>query len=71
MRNDSLYKHDPLTKSKNIMKKLILLSGLVFCALSIVAQECFFIQTETRYWDTSSTYDGYTLVWSRWKNIFN
>ena len=43
------------------MKKTLLLFGFFLFASVLFAQECFYIPTETRYWDNSSTYDGYTL----------
>ena len=43
------------------MKKLLLIIGLFLSSYSIFAQECFITQTETRYWDASKTYNGYTL----------
>ena len=46
------------------MKIILLLSGLLFYAYSIIAQENFMIPTETRYWDKSRAYNGYTLFGS-------
>jgi len=43
------------------MKRIILFTTLLLCAFPFLAQESFFIQTETRYWDKSNTSDGYTL----------
>ena len=43
------------------MKRIILFATLLLCAFPFLAQESFFIQTETRYWDHSKTSDGYTL----------
>ena len=47
------------------MKNLILLSGLFFYFISGFAQESFMINTETRYWDNSRTFAGYTLFGTR------
>ena len=47
------------------MKKLLLLSTLFFGVLTMYAQECLMVPTETRYWDASNTYDGYTLFGTR------
>ncbi len=46
------------------MKIILLLSGLLFYAYSIIAQENFMIPTETRYWDKSRAYNGYILFGS-------
>ncbi len=43
------------------MKKLLVFSGLFLAALISFAQENFMIKTETRFWDSSKTYNGYTL----------
>jgi hypothetical protein len=47
------------------MKRIALLAGFFLCTLVIVAQESFFVQTETRYWDDSKAYNGYTLFGTR------
>lgn len=47
------------------MKKILLLTGFFFYAYSILAQECFMVPTETRYWDESKAYNGYTLFGTR------
>ncbi|NVO09242.1 MAG: aryl-sulfate sulfotransferase [Bacteroidales bacterium] len=47
------------------MKKILLLIGFVFWTVSIFAQECFMTLTETRYWDESKAYNGYTLFGTR------
>jgi len=46
------------------MKKLIFFAGFVFFSLALIAQECFMIPTETRYWNSSNSYNGYTLFGS-------
>ncbi|MEI7502732.1 MAG: hypothetical protein WCJ61_05565, partial [Paludibacter sp.] len=46
------------------MKRLILLFVVVTFTLVLFAQECFFIPTETRYWNSSKAYNGYTLFGS-------
>ena len=46
------------------MKKIFLISGFILWMFSSFAQQCFFIPTETRYWDTSQSYNGYTLFGS-------
>ena len=46
------------------MKKLILLFIVVSSTLTLFAQECFFTPTETRYWNSSKAYNGYTLFGS-------
>ena len=53
------------TKPDNHMKNILLLTGLVFYSISVFSQECFMVSTETRYWDNSRTYDGYTLFGTR------
>jgi hypothetical protein len=48
-----------------IMKK-ILFSVIVICyTLSVKSQESFMVQTETRYWNSSKAYNGYTLFGTR------
>ena len=47
------------------MKKLLLLLVLFLCASAIFAQESFMVKTETRYWDASNAYNGYTLFGTR------
>ena len=47
------------------MKKTLLLTGFIFCALMAISQESFFVKTETRYWDASKAYYGYTLFGTR------
>lgn len=47
------------------MKKIALLAGFAIISISLVAQECFMIPTETRYWDKSTAYNGYTLFGTR------
>ncbi len=37
---------------------------LLFCSILLWSQESFFIPTETRYWDSSKAYNGYTLFGS-------
>ncbi|MCX6225694.1 MAG: aryl-sulfate sulfotransferase [Bacteroidia bacterium] len=47
------------------MKKVILITIiLLFAGISSFSQECFFIPTETRYWDAANSYGGYTLFGS-------
>jgi hypothetical protein len=46
------------------MNKKILLVVLLGLTGTISAQECFFTPTETRYWDQSKSYNGYTLFGS-------
>jgi hypothetical protein len=45
----------------------ILLAALALCAATatVVAQECYFVPTETRYWDAANAYNGYTLFGTR------
>ena len=47
------------------MKKLLLLTGFCFYMFSLLAQESFIVKTETRYWDASNSYNGYTLFGTR------
>jgi hypothetical protein len=47
------------------MKKIISLIGFLFFISVADAQESFFVQTETRYWDDSKAYNGYTLFGTR------
>lgn len=46
------------------MNKKILLIVLLGLTGTLSAQECFFTPTETRYWDQSKAYNGYTLFGS-------
>jgi hypothetical protein len=46
------------------MRKTVLLAVLLCLAGILSAQECFFTPTETRYWDQSKSYNGYTLFGS-------
>lgn len=47
------------------MKKLILVLVFFLFAIWIFAQESFMVPTETRYWDESKAYNGYTLFGTR------
>ncbi|MFZ4401429.1 MAG: aryl-sulfate sulfotransferase [Bacteroidales bacterium] len=47
------------------MRKLLFISCFFVCSFSLFAQESFMIQTETRYWDNSKAYNGYTLFGTR------
>ncbi|MCX6250932.1 MAG: aryl-sulfate sulfotransferase [Bacteroidetes bacterium] len=47
------------------MKTILFLSSLFFFSISLAAQESFMVKTETRYWDNSRTFDGYTLFGTR------
>jgi hypothetical protein len=47
------------------MKFLILLITLLFQTAISLAQESFMVPTETRYWDESNAYNGYTLFGTR------
>jgi len=47
------------------MKKIVFLMALLLSSLSLLSQESFMIKTETRYWDNSRTYNGYTLFGTR------
>jgi Arylsulfotransferase (ASST)/CHU_C Type IX secretion signal domain len=47
------------------MKKTLLLSVVFLYAVSATAQESFMVKTETRYWDNSKTYAGYTMFGTR------
>ena len=49
----------------SIMKKILLLSVFLLFALRLLSQESFMVKTETRYWDNSRTYAGYTLFGTR------
>ena len=46
------------------MKRLLFAILISLSALGLFAQECFFIPTETRYWNSSKAYNGYTLFGS-------
>jgi len=46
------------------MKKLLILTGVLFWTVLLVGQECFFTPTETRYWNSDKAYNGYTLFGS-------
>jgi hypothetical protein len=43
------------------MKRLLFFSVLCFSVFTLLAQESFMVTTETRYWDSSKAYNGYTL----------
>lgn len=47
------------------MKKIFLLTSILLGAYHAFTQESFFVQTETRYWDESKAYNGYTLFGTR------
>ena len=47
------------------MKRTLLLSVFFLFAITIFAQECFMVPTETRYWNSSKAYNGYTLFGTR------
>jgi len=47
------------------MKKIVVLTALLLSSLPLLSQESFMIKTETRYWDDSRTYNGYTLFGTR------
>ncbi len=47
------------------MKKSLLTIVFLLFTLVNFAQESFMVQTETRYWDASKTYTGYTLFGTR------
>ncbi len=46
------------------MKRFILYFFFMQTAFTLFAQESFFIPTETRYWNSSKAYNGYTLFGS-------
>lgn len=46
------------------MKHILILSFFFIISFMAVAQESFMIPTETRYWDKTKAYDGYTLFGS-------
>lgn len=46
------------------MKRFLFTVFISLSALGLFAQECFFIPTETRYWNSSKAYNGYTLFGS-------
>ena len=46
------------------MRQLFLIICLFVGGSWLFAQESFFIPTETRYWDSSKAYNGYTLFGS-------
>ncbi len=48
-----------------VMKRILFLSALLIYSMSLFAQESFMVKTETRYWDNSKTYAGYTLFGTR------
>ena len=50
---------------KKMIITLQILIMFLFFVISVVAQESFMIKTETRYWDDSRTYAGYTLFGTR------
>lgn len=47
------------------MKNLIVFLGFTLFCASVSAQECFMVPTETRYWDASNSFNGYTLFGTR------
>jgi hypothetical protein len=46
------------------MNKIITIAFFLISSLQILAQESFMVQTETRYWDATKAYNGYTLFGS-------
>jgi hypothetical protein len=50
------------------MKKIFKLSFFMLFAVWCFGQESFFVQTETRYWNESKCYNGYTLFGTRGKS---
>jgi hypothetical protein len=47
------------------MKKVLIIAGLLNCVLSLYSQESFMTYTETRFWNSSKSYNGYTLFGTR------
>ncbi len=47
------------------MRKLIILISFAVATISANAQENFYTSTETKYWDATKTYTGYTLFGTR------
>ena len=47
------------------MKKSFLLASILLLNLNMKSQESFMVKTETRYWDDTRTYAGYTLFGTR------
>jgi hypothetical protein len=47
------------------MKKKLFLFGLILSAFVGYTQESFMVKTETRYWDNTNAYNGYTLFGTR------
>ncbi len=47
------------------MKTLKLVLLIFLFPLALLSQECFMVPTETRYWDASKAYNGYTLFGTR------
>lgn len=45
-------------------KQILIVLAMLGSATLLKAQECFFISTEVRYWDSSRAYNGYTLFGS-------
>jgi hypothetical protein len=43
------------------MKRIILSAGFVLLAYTVIAQQSLMVKTETHYWDSTNTYNGYTL----------
>ena len=50
------------------MKTIITALFIIFISLSCYCQESFFVQTETRFWNESESYNGYTLFGTRGKS---
>jgi hypothetical protein len=46
------------------MRQFILIAGIIAFRLQVFSQESFMTLTETRYWDKSKAYNGYTLFGS-------
>ena len=47
------------------MKHLLFCAAFFFIAGHLFPQECFMVPTETRYWDQSNSFNGYTLFGTR------
>lgn len=47
------------------MKNTLILFIYLLISARLFSQECFYVATETRYWDASKAYNGYTLFGTR------
>jgi hypothetical protein len=63
--NPGLIRKIMITQNQEKMKARLTLMIFLILPFTIFSQESFMVKTETRYWDNSRTFDGYTLFGTR------